>query len=680
MTSRVFVRKGHRFTHFFGLSVLLMGCGQISIAPDNTALPEHLNALTLGSIDGRIASRLQNVSLTRYENQQIKDYDLFIVDGDKYNSEEIKKIPQVNQALASHIPILFTDLNGDHKKNSLKNLIGFSTPRSSNGYLLVPVEKKNGKDYFHIYETFTPRTISNQNIIDDSDTLFAKKIASNIKNAREKSLLLQENASGVGPIQAKWILTESMPLITGSTEYGNVGQQGSATINRTYTLYQDLSQVNATQDLVVSTSATVDPGQMASNANNDKGWFLSNVGISSNFLDAATSNFKWFDSGPIAQNNTNQYTSGTSFNIGFSGFDAEASLSYNSSKTWSINDWSVNSDISGNSLNWRFKSSNPDVDVKCQDNTQCSGFSYINNALSSPNSLSTSQSEYNTEVVYKNDHLSSDTVTLSSQIEIGFKNFYHGWHGIQSRDGTYFSDGQVIIDLSSVIPQDVAMIFDYDVAPSNTTFSGIVSIPNPAVVPANIYLRAISSADVGVTVPPYVTIPAGASSVSFPISTNVITTNGNSSRSSITLQSLYGNVKQSTIALDTSNNFLPPQNNLTYGNYWYGVVYGDPYSFNIAPADSEWRMGYSVRYAISYIDSKGKELVGPYSAWIGDTDFARPLLINLPSGPSGTVARRVYRQFLTEAQRGQQGKLLSPDVNGNSLADNTTTTFQDMNW
>lgn len=58
------------------------------------------------------------------------------------------------------------------------------------------------------------------------------------------------------------------------------------------------------------------------------------------------------------------------------------------------------------------------------------------------------------------------------------------------------------------------------------------------------------------------------------------------------------------------------------------------------------------------------------------TTDASPYLVNLPAGPSGTVARRVYRQFLSEAQNGVMGHVIKPDANGNSIPNNTYPSFR----
>ncbi|ULH18322.1 hypothetical protein MF271_22960 (plasmid) [Deinococcus sp. KNUC1210] len=62
------------------------------------------------------------------------------------------------------------------------------------------------------------------------------------------------------------------------------------------------------------------------------------------------------------------------------------------------------------------------------------------------------------------------------------------------------------------------------------------------------------------------------------------------------------------------------------------------------------------------------------------TTDASPYLVNLPAGPSGTVARRVYRQFLSEAQNGVMGHVIKPDANGNSIPNNTYPSFRDDTW
>ncbi len=74
-----------------------------------------------------------------------------------------------------------------------------------------------------------------------------------------------------------------------------------------------------------------------------------------------------------------------------------------------------------------------------------------------------------------------------------------------------------------------------------------------------------------------------------------------------------------------------------------------------------------MRYAVSVVNDRYESNIGPWGAFttVGDTE-AYPTVTGVPAGPSGTLARRIYRQFVS-----------TPHTFVGQIADNTTTTFID---
>jgi len=80
-----------------------------------------------------------------------------------------------------------------------------------------------------------------------------------------------------------------------------------------------------------------------------------------------------------------------------------------------------------------------------------------------------------------------------------------------------------------------------------------------------------------------------------------------------------------------------------------------------------WVQGAQVRYAASVVNNLYESNIGPWGAWTTvAANQAYPTLTGVPVGPAGTLARRIYRQFLN-----------TPCTYVGQVSDNTTTTFVD---
>lgn len=80
-----------------------------------------------------------------------------------------------------------------------------------------------------------------------------------------------------------------------------------------------------------------------------------------------------------------------------------------------------------------------------------------------------------------------------------------------------------------------------------------------------------------------------------------------------------------------------------------------------------WVAGAQVRYAVSFVTDLYESNPGPWGATATvAANQAFPTLTGLPTGPAGTLMRRIYRQFLN-----------APYAYVGQIADNTTTTFVD---
>jgi hypothetical protein len=82
-----------------------------------------------------------------------------------------------------------------------------------------------------------------------------------------------------------------------------------------------------------------------------------------------------------------------------------------------------------------------------------------------------------------------------------------------------------------------------------------------------------------------------------------------------------------------------------------------------------WVAGAQVRYAVSFVAAQYESAPGPWSATVAvAANQAFPTPTGVPTGPAGTLMRRVYREF--------QGAVFTYV---GQIADNATTTFIDTN-
>jgi hypothetical protein len=108
----------------------------------------------------------------------------------------------------------------------------------------------------------------------------------------------------------------------------------------------------------------------------ERAWWTGAVGDSVEPDSATNEKLTWLGNQPATENATTSYTSGESFEVGFSASEegAEVSASYTVSNetTQTIPDWGVESQSSGNHLDWLFSSRNPcDVRSNHYDEARC---------------------------------------------------------------------------------------------------------------------------------------------------------------------------------------------------------------------------------------------------------------------------------------------------------------------
>jgi len=122
---------------------------------------------------------------------------------------------------------------------------------------------------------------------------------------------------------------------------------------------------------------------------------------------------------------------------------------------------------------------------------------------------------------------------------------------------------------------------------------------------------------------------------------------------------------------------IPPNTITVPGNQYAQRTPYPPNPYPVPPnPPRRWVDGNRIRYAVSFYNEEAESLRSNWTEWIEINGFALPFLIDIPTGPEGTIGRKIYRQFwIQEAiEHADEEEVIG------ALEDNTTTEFQDESW
>ena len=533
---------------------LLAGCN--TSTPTPTPGPAVLpKVLVYGAVNSPVYDALTSkMAFTPHDgSQKLENFDLVMVDGDSFTGQQIAQDQFIANAIHRGVWVVGLDMAEDDKQVGLKGIIGASTPRDSRFYMVRQSRRQDKSLVYTIVDPpVAPQTADQdgQQIVslvksrvlsdpdDPTSTVPARLLNVTFRLVRPLDFLLPGNKNpvfgGKPQQQASWTVTHSVKVFLDASN----NPQGNF------------------QHVLLTTFGSSNPGAPVSNTkdacsdNDDQcelAWIQTRFDAQARFPN--DSGLTLVQTSPTNTNNSQTVTTGTSFNIGYNQAQgAFGSFSYSNSTTKTITDWKALNYSNSSTSSGVFASNHPYDGLVSSGYEDSMWFYYFGGvAPQTPNNLSWSNFQYQTQAYWTNTQVSTNTLTIG-----GTDSAYHNdtwtvrnnnddnpsgnnpwcvWYncGNDPAKGAYGltqhwfqnSNSQpwtLNIDMSTVIP----------VRTKSLTFS-----PNPVVAgqptTATLTLAAktpldaqvlISSDKPGITPENNTyTIPAGQDSISFTVST-----------------------------------------------------------------------------------------------------------------------------------------------------------------
>ncbi len=684
-----------------------------------TVSAQQLTILVDGKIQDPIFDALSRyAAVTKYDgSQQPGDYSLVVLDGGNLTPEDLQNSPLVMQALNDGTWVLAFHLTDEQITTGLiahLNIVSVSSGASNEASTAYLFKRFIGSDGVPVTQTIElppfsqPGTTDTQNTTDTTESgLSAKEYREEYRaqagtifeNLRTTPPLTNEPPIPDGlvvfrsynTVSAGW--TQNWSYRQPSTK-GRV-QTGSHLINYTFTLYLENGTSPPKQVLLLQVDGQANPNVSGStfiSTENDMdnglevAWFQAQFSVE---VTPQNNFWIWVANDPSSPNKVTSYTTNTGFSITFlsAAIVPAATWNYTNSTSYSIPDWGVSCNSSGNHMYWDWRSMNPDYHIPGEGGgwTPNSFYSWITfwGWTYRPNDIAMNQAQYHAAVVWRTDQLVNQIAAFKVNGRQATGNYActSNW-GIGCGDNKayeqdYLYERTYTIDLGVVIPVPIAAItFSQDpapVGPSAGRIKGSVVLAEPVRMDTTIV--GIKSNDIHAT----------------PVSDRVVVKKGNRA-ASFDIMVNAGQMQTGSSVFPTISAFLAGQYNQQFGikavdNLWFPVTSPsfDPNLQNWGghpQPGGNWTQEYMVRYAVSFVDNQGKESErGPWTDWLSATHqyspYAMPNLINIPTDPSNkAVKRKIYRQFFANYQASNPTAGVSLIT---TLNDNTTATYLDKN-
>jgi hypothetical protein len=658
-------------------------------------------------------------------SQLLSNYHLVALDGAAYTPQQLIGNGLLKKALAEGKWALLFNVTEGLKLNALSSHLGMVNHAGSTAYLFRRYLDGN-TPVFRIFDLSplvllgepVPTNVYENIIKPETFLRYAGMILKELRESlngtpRSSSLGAPGPDSPIPPdlINCRWDYTGGTNWLQNwsgrQAESKGRQQYGTHSVNYTFTLYLDNAGLwtGNKQYLLLQIDGEGNPNNAGyHNADgstyiatasdmskcNEFAWFQDRMVVDITPQDGF---WYWAANDPTSPNPTTNYTANSSFNVGFNmGNGGLGSYTYSSGAGYSMTDWGISCNSSGTHMYWDIHSQKPDANNGYKHDN--SWFYTWCDKPERPNDESLQQRSYHASVVWRTDSIKKQFANIQAHdTQHLVDTFCNGtdWgttccngHG-DWYDQTIDSNQTFSLDLAAVVPIEIPSItlsqWPVIVGPSGGTMKASVVLKEPARMDTRI--QYIRSTDTAHAVPKVdtLTIPKGYQAGSFLVDVN----RGGKLDNDLYFASLsgfYAKTYSQQFQMKAVNNYglWFPATSPWVDPDW--ELWGGSYT-----TTGNWVQGYQVRYAVSFVDSAGRESVrGLWSDWIGPGVVyewpgvfydAMPLLVNIPTDATNTaVQRKIYRQFFAKYQNA------NPEANIElitTLQNNTTTTYLDKN-
>ena len=674
-----------------------------SVPKKVTITVDQLKVLIDRPIDSPIFDILKNHGIVvNFDGSQLlENFHLVALDGSKYTKEEIFSNRLLRQAIKDGKWGIVFNVKQDQKVDALIKHLGIVNTGNATAYLFRKYIDGN-TPVFRIFEI--PYNIENG--IDPHMFLInANRLLKTLRETK-KSLVVNATVGDSNPIpdgliNCRWDYTTFMnwkQVWSGRHKESEGREQyGTHIINYTFTLFLDNggNPTGNQQYLLLEIGGEANPNTTSSSfisttndmdQNMEFAWFQYKMTVG---VYPEDSFWIWQANDPTSPNPVTTYTANSQFSIGFNQAQGIlGSFTHTNTTSYTLTDWGISCNSSGKDMFWDAHSQNPDAN-QAFDKSEWF-YTWCEKPLR-PNDHSLQQAQYHASAVWRTGNIKDQYAVINAESNqyLGDTYCYGSNWGTTccGQYGTSYKDSRVAtpqftLNLGAVIPIEVSAItfsqYPALVGPLGGTIKANIVLKEPAEM--DIIFGNIVSTDTTHAVPKVdrTVIKKGAQSASLEIDVNAqgIADNG------LFFASLTG-----FYAKDYSQQFTMKAVDTVYfpaSAPWYDPDW-ETWGGTTSTSATNWKPGYQVRYAVSYVDTHNVESPkGPWSDWIGPGDVdpsffpdAMPRLINIPTDPSGKArSRKLYRQFFANYQNA------NPDAGVyliTTLNDNTTTTYLDNN-
>ncbi len=506
-----------------------------SVAMPSRTDRQTISAALLGSSQSSVMQEISKVMAVSSPGAEgVESADLVVIDGETISPNDFAESSPFAKALRAGKWMLVLNARQAHKAEGIAKLVGAGTIGDSKAYLVrdwgrgaividvaplpPPAESKLAK-VAHYYGK--------------SSSTIAAEVQAHLTDKRWADLAAAQDQVPNGLIFKQYYYPLSRDFDLGVPPHSSSGQQSSITAMATVTLYLDnrdnpqgtFQWLSCQLDGMAS--VTADGRPIANDGERVKGWIQSLVQIA---VDPAEAPLDWYSLSPSTTNLQTTYSTGTSFNVGFSpSSGVSGTYTVTNGESHTIPDWGVLRQGTPDSGQWVFTSMSPGNGL-AQDYADChAGWMHTCTMQSGlpkdPNNICKSSMEFHIEKVWKSSTVLDAQYYLATSlvqrmVALWCERYSTGaCFGAESWrfQDTTLSTG-LLVDFGVVLPVPIKSLdFTPRVAKAGETVTGTITLASAAKTAVTIGLQSNSQ---NATVLPTVQIQAGETSASFQLLTN----------------------------------------------------------------------------------------------------------------------------------------------------------------